>query len=203
TVIVNDIGASLTGEGTDTSPAATVVKEIEQAGGKAIACGEDISSWDGAKRTIDLAYDELGRLDILVNNAGVLRDPMSFNMSEDEFDIVMRDHCKGHFAMVRHACERWRGAAKTSGTTYGRIINTASEAGLMGSAGNSNYAMAKAAIAALTISLAREMGKYGVTANFIAPRARTRTTLSMPNHSMFDAPDSAFEAFHPACRAEL
>jgi 3-oxoacyl-[acyl-carrier protein] reductase len=98
---------------------------------------------------------------------------------------------------------RWRELAKGSGTTYGRIINTSSEAGLMGSAGNSNYAMAKAAIAALTISLAREMGKYGVTANFMAPRARTRMTDTMPNASMFAKPESGFDAFHPAWPAQL
>jgi NAD(P)-dependent dehydrogenase (short-subunit alcohol dehydrogenase family) len=202
-VIVNDIGASLTGEGTDLSPAAQVVRDIQAAGGTAATNAEDIASWDGARRTIAQAYDTWGRLDVLVNNAGVLRDRMSFNMSEEEFDLVLRVHCKGHFATTRHACERWRDAAKKSGTTYGRVINTASEAGLMGSAGNSNYAMAKAAIAALTISIAREMGKYGVTANFIAPRARTRMTESMPNHSMFDKPETGFDVFHAAWPAQL
>jgi NAD(P)-dependent dehydrogenase (short-subunit alcohol dehydrogenase family) len=202
-VIVNDIGTSLAGEGKDESAAAGVVREIRAAGGEAAAGYEDIASWDGAKRTVQQAYDSFGRLDVLVNNAGVLRDRMSFNMSEEEFDLVMRVHCKGHFAMTRHACERWREAAKKSGTTFGRIINTASEAGLMGSAGNSNYAMAKAAIAALTISIAREMGKYGVTSNFIAPRARTRMTDSMPNHSIFDAPASGFDRFLPTWPAQL
>src|SRR5262245_31456804 len=202
-VIVNDIGASLAGEGRDRSAAAEVVATIEKAGGAGAVNGDDVADWSGAKRLVDQAYDTWGRLDILVNNAGVLRDRMNFNMSEDEFDLVLRVHAKGHFAMTRHACARWREQAKQSGRVYGRVINTASEAGLMGSAGNSNYAMAKAAIAALTISIAREMGKYGVTANFIAPRARTRMTLSMPNHSMFDAPESGFDAFHPAWPAEL
>jgi NAD(P)-dependent dehydrogenase (short-subunit alcohol dehydrogenase family) len=202
-VIVNDIGASLAGDGHDDSPAAEVVRTITSAGGTAVVNGEDISDWDGARRTVAQAYDRFGRLDVLVNNAGVLRDRMSFNMSEDEFDLVMRVHTKGHFAMTRHACERWRDAAKQSGSVYGRIVNTSSEAGLIGSAGNANYAMAKAAIAALTISTAREMGKYGVRANFIAPRARTRMTLSMPNHAMFDAPESGFDTFHPAWPAEL
>jgi len=203
TVIVNDIGASLAGEGTDESPAAEVVRTIAAAGGKAAVNGEDVGSWEGARRAIAQAYHQYGRLDILVNNAGVLRDRMSFNMSEDEFDLVMRVHTKGHFAMCRHACERWRDQAKSSGTVYGRIINTSSEAGLMGSAGNANYAMAKAAIAALTVSIAREMGKYGVRSNFIAPRARTRMTLSMPNHAMFDEPESGFDTMHPAWPAEL
>jgi NAD(P)-dependent dehydrogenase (short-subunit alcohol dehydrogenase family) len=128
---------------------------------------------------------------------------MSFNMSEDEYDMVLRVHAKGHFAPTRHACERWRQAAKATGTTYGRVINTASEAGLMGTAGNSNYAMAKAAIAALTISIAREMEKYGVTSNFIAPRARTRMTESMPGAEMFAAPAAGFDVFSPAWPAEL
>lgn len=202
-VVVNDLGATLDGEGRDAGPAAEVVAAIREAGGEAIAGGEDISSWEGAARTVALAWDTWGRLDILVNNAGVLRDRMSFNMTEEEFDLVMKVHCKGHFAMTRHACERWREQAKKGGAVYGRVVNTASEAGLMGTAGNSNYAMAKAAIAALTISIAREMGKYGITSNFIAPRARTRMTESMPNSSMFDRPESGFDAFHPAWPAQL
>jgi len=203
TVIVNDIGTSLAGEGKDLSPAQEVVNAITAAGGKAVTNNEDISDWSGAQRTINQAYDRFGRLDVVVNNAGVLRDRMNFNMSEEEFDLVMKVHCKGHFAMIRHACERWRDVAKRTGSVYGRIVNTSSEAGLMGSAGNANYAMAKAAIAALTISVAREMGKYGVRANFIAPRARTRMTESMPNHSMFDKPAQGFDTFHPAWPAEL
>ena len=202
-VIVNDIGASLAGEGRDRTAAAEVVGAIEAGGGTAVVNGDDVADWSGAKRLVDQAYDTWGRLDILVNNAGVLRDRMSFNMSEDEFDMVMRVHAKGHFAPTRHACERWRAAAKSTGTTYGRVINTASEAGLMGTAGNSNYAMAKAAIAALTISIAREMEKYGVTSNFIAPRARTRMTESMPGAEMFAAPADGFDVFSPAWPAEL
>ena len=202
-VIVNDIGVSVSGEGQDRSPAGEVVEEIARGGGTAIANHIDIADWPGAGRIIDEAYAAWGRLDILVNNAGVLRDRMNFNMSEDEFDLVMKVHCKGHFAMIHHACSRWREAAKQSGGVYGRIINTSSEAGLMGSAGNSNYAMAKAAIAALTISIAREMGKYGVTANFIAPRARTRMTDTMPNHAMFAKPETGFDVFNPAWPAQL
>ncbi len=202
-VIVNDIGTSVTGEGKDKGPAETVVGEIKKAGGEAVANTEDISSWAGAQRTIEQAYDTWKRHDILVNNAGVLRDRMSFNMAEDEFDLVLRVHCKGHFAMTHHACRRWREAAKGSGTLAARVINTSSEAGLMGTAGNSNYAMAKAAIASLTISIAREMGKYGVTSNFIAPRARTRMTDTMPNASMFAKPESGLDSFAPEWPAQL
>lgn len=202
-VIVNDIGTSVHGEGKDKGPAQSVVAEIEKAGGEAVANTEDVASWAGAKRTIDQAYDTWGRHDILVNNAGVLRDRMSFNMTEEEFDLVLRVHCKGHFAMTHHACRRWREAAKGAGPLSARVINTSSEAGLMGTAGNSNYAMAKAAIASLTISIAREMGKYGVTANFIAPRARTRMTETMPNASMFAKPESGLDAFAPEWPAQL
>jgi NAD(P)-dependent dehydrogenase (short-subunit alcohol dehydrogenase family) len=202
-VIVNDVGVSVAGEGLDQSPAAAVVREIGAAGGEAATNYEDIADWEGARRTVEQAYDSFGRLDVLVNNAGVLRDRMSFNMTEEEFDLVLRVHCKGHFAMTRHACVRWREAAKQSGSVFGRVINTASEAGLMGTAGNSNYAMAKAAIAALTISIAREMGKYGVTSNFIAPRARTRMTDTMPNHAMFAKPETGFDQFNPAWPAQL
>ena len=202
-VIINDIGASLSGEGLDQTPAQAVVDEITKAGGEALANYADISDWSQAQGLVNLAYERFGQLDILVNNAGVLRDRMNFNMAEEEFDLVMKVHCKGHFAMTRHACARWREIAKQSGRTYGRIINTSSEAGLMGSAGNSNYAMAKAAIAAMTISVGREMERYGVTANFIAPRARTRMTDSMPNSSMFDKPESGFDAFHPAWPAQV
>jgi NAD(P)-dependent dehydrogenase (short-subunit alcohol dehydrogenase family) len=203
-VIVNDVGVSVSGEGRDNSPAAAVVGEITAAGGQAAVNYEDISIWEGARRTVEQAYDTFGKLDILVNNAGVLRDRMSFNMAEEEFDLVLRVHCKGHFAMTRHACARWRESAKQGGgTVFGRIINTSSEAGLIGTAGNSNYGMAKAAIAALTISIAREMGKYGVTANFIAPRARTRMTGTMPNSAMFAKPETGFDVFHPAWPAQL
>jgi len=202
-VIVNDIGVSVAGEGTDQTPAAQVVQEIKTGGGDATTNFEDVASWDGAGRAVAQAYDTYGQLDIVVNNAGVLRDRMNFNMTEDEFDLVMRVHCKGHFAVTRHACVRWRELAKQTGQIFGRVINTSSEAGLMGTAGNSNYAMAKAAIAALTVSIAREMGKYGVTSNFMAPRARTRMTDTMPNSTLFAKPESGFDQFNPAWPAQL
>ena len=203
TVIVNDIGTSLAGDGGDTTPADEVVAAIEARGGTAAVNRDDVADWEGARQLVSQAYDQFGRLDVLVNNAGVLRDRMSFNMSEEEFDMVLRVHCKGHFATTRHACERWRTLAKEQGSTYGRLIHTASEAGLYGTAGNSNYAMAKASIAALAISIAREMSKYGVTSNFIAPRARTRMTDSMPGSEMFAKPADTFDVFHPAWPAEL
>lgn len=193
-VVVNDIRAEA---------ARAVADEVLAAGGKAVTDSGDITTLAGAQAIVDAAVATFGEVHVLVNNAGVLRDRMNFNMAEDEFDLVLKVHCKGHFAMTRHACARWRELAKQSGKTYGRIINTSSEAGLMGSAGNSNYAMAKAAIAAMTISIGREMERYGVTANFIAPRARTRMTDTMPNSSMFDKPETGFDAFHPAWPAQL
>jgi NAD(P)-dependent dehydrogenase (short-subunit alcohol dehydrogenase family) len=203
-VVVNDVGTSVHGEGTDVSPPADVVREIVAGGGEAVVGHADVASWDGARATVDQAYDTWGRLDVLVNNAGVLRDRMLFNMAEDEFDAVMRVHAKGHFAMTRHACTRWREAAKGGATIAGRIVNTASEAGLLGTAGNSNYAMAKAAIAALTVSTAREMAKYGVTANFMAPRARTRMTDTMgASAAMFAKPEAGLDRFDPAWPAQL
>jgi len=204
-VVVNDIGTSIAGDGADRTPAEEVVAEIRSAGGDAVANYDDVADWEGARRLVDQAYSSWGHLDILVNNAGVLRDRMSFNMSEEEYDLVLRVHCKGHFATIRHACARWREAAKAGGgSVYGRIVNTASEAGLLGSGGNSNYAMAKAAIAALTLSIAREMGRYGVTSNFIAPRARTRMTLGTPGgEAAFAAPAEGFDAWHPAWPARF
>lgn len=183
--------------------AEAVAADIRAAGSEALVLQGDLGASAACRDVVAAAIRHFGRLDVLVNNAGVLRDRMSFNMTEEEFDLVMKVHCKGHFAMNHHACVRWREEAKSKGSTWGRVVNTASEAGLMGTAGNSNYAMAKAAICALTISIAREMGKYGVTSNFIAPRARTRMTQSMPNSSMFDAPENGFDAFHPAWPAQL
>ena len=203
TVIVNDIGVSVHGDATEESPAEAVVREITDAGGSAHASGNDISDWEASQHLIDEAYSRYGRLDILVNNAGVLRDRMLFNLGEEEFDLVIKVHCKGHFAMTRHACSRWRQLAKGGEQLSARIINTSSEAGLLGTAGNSNYVMAKAAIAAFTVGIAREMGKYGLTSNFIAPRARTRMTETMPTASMFAKPEAGFDAFHPRWPAQL
>jgi NAD(P)-dependent dehydrogenase (short-subunit alcohol dehydrogenase family) len=176
-VVVNDLGAGLHGEGgADVHPAQEVVDLIKKNGGDAVVNGDDISSWAGGKTVVDQAIDTFGSLDILVNNAGILRDKMSFNMEESDWDDVIRVHLKGHFAATHHAAVYWRNKAKSGDDVTGRIINTSSEAGLFGNAGQANYAAAKAGIAALTWVEARELGKYGVTANAIAPRARTRMT---------------------------
>jgi len=176
-VVVNDLGTAVDGAGHDASPAEQVVGEITAAGGRAVASAADVATWDGAADLIHQAVDAFGGLDILVNNAGFLRDRMSFNMDEEDFDSVIRVHVKGHFAPLRWAASYWRDRAKAAGgRTYGRVINTTSEAGLWGTPGQANYAMAKSAICGLTLTAARELERYGVTVNAIAPRARTRMT---------------------------
>jgi len=154
-----------------------VVDEIEAAGGAAAANYDSVTDFDGAGRMVDQAVDTFGGLDILVNNAGILRDKMSFNMDEADWDAVIAVHLKGHFCPSRHAAAYWRGRFKaTSAPVNAKIINTASESGLYGNAGQLNYAAAKAGIAAMTIVLARELERLGVRVNAIAPVARTRLT---------------------------
>jgi NAD(P)-dependent dehydrogenase (short-subunit alcohol dehydrogenase family) len=178
-VIVNDVGASVQGEGGDKHPAEEVVELIKKGGSDGAVNASDVSSWQGAKDLVDQAVDTFGALDILVNNAGILRDKMSFNMEESDWDDVIRVHLKGHFAPSHHAAVYWRGRAKAGDTVSGRIINTSSEAGLYGNAGQANYSAAKAGIASLTWVLARELERYGITVNAISPRARTRMTENL------------------------
>ncbi|HKY65500.1 MAG TPA: SDR family NAD(P)-dependent oxidoreductase, partial [Acidimicrobiales bacterium] len=175
-VVVNDIGAELDGTGGSRSPALQVVDDIVAAGGEAVVNGDDVADWDGAQRLVATAVDAFGRLDVVVNNAGIVRDRMFVSCGEDEWDAVLRVHLKGHFAVARFAGEHWRAQAKAGEAVDGRIVNTSSGAGLLGSVGQSAYSAAKAAIATLTLVQAAEMGRYGVTANAIAPSARTRMT---------------------------
>jgi NAD(P)-dependent dehydrogenase (short-subunit alcohol dehydrogenase family) len=175
-VVVNDLGASLAGQGADTTPAQQVVAEIEAAGGRAVVNGENVAYFAGAERLVGQALDSFGRLDILVNNAGILRDRMIFNMSEDEWDAVINVHLKGHFATTRHAAAHWRELSKAGEDVRGRVINTSSPSGVFGNVGQSNYGAAKAGIAAFTVILAQELNRFGVTVNCIAPNARTRMT---------------------------
>jgi NAD(P)-dependent dehydrogenase (short-subunit alcohol dehydrogenase family) len=196
-VIVNDVGAGLHGEGSqDAHPAEEVVALIKAQGGDAAVNGDDISSWAGGKNVVEQAIDTFGSLDILVNNAGILRDKMSFNMDESDWDDVIRVHLKGHFAATHHAAVYWRNRAKAGEDVTGRIINTSSEAGLYGNAGQANYAAAKAGIAALTWVEARELGRYGVTSNAIAPRARTRMTETIFGDGMSTG-EGGFDAWDP------
>jgi NAD(P)-dependent dehydrogenase (short-subunit alcohol dehydrogenase family) len=166
-VIVNDV---------DGDHAKTTANDIVAAGGEAVANTDDVSSWSGAESIVEQAVDLWGKLDILVNNAGVIRDAMSFSMTEEQWDDVIRVHLKGHAACSHFAGAHWRERSKAGEAVSGRIINTASESGLYALAGQINYATAKAGIAAMTIVLGRELAKYGVTVNAIAPRARTRMT---------------------------
>lgn len=176
-VVVNDLGGHFDGTGQSRSPAEEVVKEIRAAGGEAVANFESVSDFKSAKRIIECAIDNFGKLNIVVNNAGILRDRMIFNMSEEDFDAVLAVHLKGTFNLARHAASYWREQHKNGNLLNGRLINTSSDSGLLGNAGQSNYGTAKAAVATFAIIVDREMARYGVTANAIAPVARTRLTI--------------------------
>src|SRR5215468_10006734 len=177
-IVVNDLGAHFDGTGAATAtPAQEVVAEIKKGGGDAIANGDNVADFKAAKNIIQTAIKTFGKLNIVVNNAGILRDRMIFNMDEESWDAVVAVHLKGTFNMCRHATEYWREEHKKGNVLNGRIINTASDAGLLGNVGQSNYGACKAAVAAMAIIIGQEMKKYGVTANAIAPVARTRLTV--------------------------
>lgn len=175
-VVVNDIGAELDGTGGSSSIAQGVVDDIVAAGGNAVASGDSVTTWDGGQRIIETALDSFGRIDIVVTVAGILRDRMLYNMTEDEWDDVISVHMKGTFTVVRHAAPIFR---QQRG---GRIITFSSGSGLVGSIGQSNYGAAKSGIAGFTKVMAKDLGKYGVTANSIAPRAETRMIASIPGN---------------------
>ena len=175
-VVVNDIGASLGGEGRDTSAADAVVEEIKAAGGQAIANYEDIADWDAAKRIVEAAVGAFGDLHVVVNNAGIVRDRMFVSATPDEWDATMHVNLRGHFCVSRHAVDYWRAKQKAGTNPEARIINTSSGAGLQGSIAQAAYSTAKGGIAALTLVQAAELGRYGITANALAPSARTRMT---------------------------
>ena len=177
-VVVNDLGSAVDGSGHDSGPAHDVVAEIAEAGGKAVANGADISVFAAAENLVQTAIEEFGRLDILVNVAGILRDRMVFNMTEQEWDDVIRVHLKGTFNTTKFASAHWRSLREES--AQNRIINFTSVSGLHGAPGQPNYAAAKMGIVGLTWSSARALGKYGVTVNAISPGAATRMTDSVP-----------------------
>ena len=194
-IVVNDLGGSMDGEGDDIGPAQQVADEVKAMGGEAVANTDDISDWDGAERLITTAVDTFGGLDILINNAGILRDRMLTNMSEAEWDSVIKVHMKGTFAPSRHAASYWRDRSKAGETNDARIINTTSPSGIYGNVGQTNYGAAKAGIASFTIIAAKELGRYGVTVNAIAPAALTRMT---ENLGMGQAPEEIKEQLSPA-----
>ncbi len=178
-VVVNDLGAEVDGTGSSAGPAGEVVEEIRGFGGEAIANGEDVSDWEGAQRLVDAAVSTFGGLDILVNNAGILRDRMLVNMTDGEWDAVIRVHLRGTFAPMRWATAYWRNRVKEGETNDARIINTTSPSGIYGNVGQTNYGAAKAGIASMTIIAAMELERYGVTVNAIAPAALTRMTENL------------------------
>jgi NAD(P)-dependent dehydrogenase (short-subunit alcohol dehydrogenase family) len=183
-VLVNDLGTSVAGEGADTSPAAQTVAEIRAAGGEAIAHFGDVADLDAAEDMVRTVLNEWGQLDILVNVAGILRDRMVFNMTEEEWDAVVRVHMKGTFATTKFASLHWRQARNG-----GRLINFTSGSGLFGAPGQPNYAAAKMGIWGFTLSCARALGRYGVTANSIAPGAATRMTDTVPAERSAQGPN--------------
>jgi NAD(P)-dependent dehydrogenase (short-subunit alcohol dehydrogenase family) len=199
-VVVNDFGGAVDGSGAD-SPAGGVVEEIRSSGGRAIANGEDVSDWDGGRRLVEAAIEEYGDLHVLVNNAGILRDRVLVNMTEDEWDSVVKVHMKGHFVPTRHAAAWWRQQAKQGRELNVSVVNTSSTSGLLGNPGQANYGAAKAGIAAFTVIAAQELSRYGVRVNAIAPAARTRMTESTPGLSeIVGVPkdESAFDVWDPA-----
>ncbi len=179
-LVINDTGVERDGTGGGHEPADAVAAEVRELGGEAVASYEDVTGWDGAARLIQTAVTAFGQLDVLVNNAGILRDRMLVNMTEDDWDGVIRTHLRGVFAPTRHAAAHWRERAKAGQANDARVICTSSPSGLYGNPGQVNYGAAKAGIAAFALIAATELGRYGVTVNAIAPGARTRMTEGLP-----------------------
>jgi NAD(P)-dependent dehydrogenase (short-subunit alcohol dehydrogenase family) len=200
-VVVNDLGGSLAGDGSDLGPAEQVVEEIRSAGGEAGANGENVADFAGAERLVRRAVESFGRLDILVNNAGILRDRMLVNMTEEEWDAVIAVHLKGHFAPTRHAAAYWREQSKAGETVRARVINTSSPSGVFGNVGQANYGAAKGGIASFTLIAAQELARYGVTVNCLAPNARTRMTEE--TFGELTVPADGFDPLDPANIAPL
>ena len=198
-VVVNDRGGANDGAGEDAGPAAEVVAEIEAAGGEAIANDDDVADWDGAQRLVNSAIDAFGDLHILVNNAGILRDRVLVNMSETEWDDVVRVHLKGHFAPSRWAAAYWREEAKNGRAKPRNLVHTSSTSGLFSNPGQSNYGAAKTGIATFSQIIAKELSRYEVKSNCITPGARTRLTLATPGlDEIMAAKDGAFDVWDPA-----
>jgi NAD(P)-dependent dehydrogenase (short-subunit alcohol dehydrogenase family) len=200
-VVVNDLGGSVDGAPGQPSAAHNVVDEIGAVGGTAMASTHDVTRWDDALALVEEAKDAFGDVHALVNNAGILRDRMVFNMSEEEWDSVVRVHLKGHFLPTRHLAAYWRARAKAGDTTPRAVVNTTSTSGLVGNPGQSNYGAAKAGIAALTVIAAQELSRYGVRVNAIAPGARTRMTDLTPGLAELVAPpadEKVFDSWDPA-----
>ena len=193
-VVVNDIGGSVDGSGSDVGPAQHVADEITAESGQAVANTDDVSEWAGAEKLIGAAVEAFGKLDVLVNNAGILRDRMLVNMTEAEWDAVIKVHLKGTFAPSHFAANHWRERSKAGDQVDARIINTSSPSGIYGNVGQTNYGAAKAGVASFTIIAAKELARYGVTVNAIAPAALTRMTADL---SMGQLDDEAKDQMSP------
>jgi NAD(P)-dependent dehydrogenase (short-subunit alcohol dehydrogenase family) len=195
-VVVNDLGGEVDGTGGSSGPADAVVEEIVGAGGVAVASKDDCADWQGASRIVQTAIDAFGRLDVLVANAGILRDRMLVNMTADDWDAVIRVHLRGTFCTAHWAAVHWRERSKAGEMLDGRLICTSSAAGLYGNIGQANYATAKAGLVAFTTVASAELGRYGVTANAIAPAARTRMTEDLFPEAM-KRPERGFDVMAP------
>ncbi|MDH3678892.1 MAG: SDR family oxidoreductase [Acidimicrobiia bacterium] len=199
-IVVNDLGGAIDGSGSDATPAQEVVAEIEAMGGEAVANDASVTDWEGVQGMINQAVETFGDLHVLINNAGILRDRVVVNMTEPEWDAVIDVHMKGHFVPTRWAAAYWREQTKAGNEAARAIVNTASGA-MLGNLGQFNYSGAKAAIAAMTLVAAGELGRYGVKVNCLAPIARTRLTLQTPGlEDVVKAPDdpSEFDKWDPA-----
>ena len=200
-VVVNDLGGAMDGTGGDKTPAQEVVEEIKAMGAEAIVNGDDVSDWEGGQRLINSAIEAFGDLHILVNNAGILRDRVLINMTEEEWDVVVKVHLKGHFVPTRWAATYWREQTKAGKEVKASVINTSSTSGLLGNPGQANYGAAKAGIGAFTVITAQELSRYGVRVNALAPAARTRLTEATPGlGDVIAAPSdgSVFDRWDPA-----
>jgi len=198
-IVVNDLGGANDGSGSDMTPAQQTVADIKGMGGEAIVNTDNVSDWDGAKRMIDSAIEAFGDLDILVNNAGILRDRVLVNMSESEWDSVIQVHLKGHFAPTHHAAAYWREQAKAGITKPRNLVHTSSTSGLFSNPGQANYGAAKSGIATFSQICAKELSRYNVKSNAIAPAARTRLTMATPGlEDVMAAKDGKFDEWDPA-----
>lgn len=198
-VVVNDLGGANDGSGSDMTPAQQTVADIKAMGGEAIVNTDNVADWDGSKRMIDSAIEAFGDLDILINNAGILRDRVLVNMSEAEWDAVIQVHLKGHFAPTHHAAAYWREQAKAGITKPRNLVHTSSTSGLFSNPGQANYGAAKSGIATFSQICAKELSRYNVKSNAIAPAARTRLTMATPGlEDVMAAKDGKFDEWDPA-----
>jgi NAD(P)-dependent dehydrogenase (short-subunit alcohol dehydrogenase family) len=198
-VVVNDLGGAADGTGGDVTPAQQVVEEIKGMGGEAVVNGDNVADWEGGQRLVNAAIEAFGDLHILVNNAGILRDRVLVNMTEPEWDAVVEVHMKGHFVPTRWAAAYWREQTKAGVEKPRNVVHTSSTSGLFSNPGQTNYGAAKSGIATFSQIVAKELSRYDVVSNCIAPGARTRLTLATPGlEDIMAAKDGAFDEWDPA-----